>query len=138
MAALTITASAIVPVTTSANYTPHTSIAAVTITQGQAVYLLTDNSLGLCDANGTTPAFVLRGVAVTSALAGQPVVWMSGGDLDFGAILTTGLIYVAGATAGAINPTSDLASGWYTNILGYAISTSRMRLAVTHTGVAIA
>lgn len=138
MAALTITASAIVPVTTSANYTPHTSIAAVTITQGQTVYLLSDYTLGLCDTNGSSPAYVLRGVAVTSGLAGQPVVWLSGGDLDFGAILTTGLIYVVGATAGTIHPSTDLTSGWYTNLVGYAISTSRMRLLCLHTGVALA
>lgn len=136
MAALTITAANIVPVTSSPNYTPKTNVAAVTITQGQTVYLLTDNTLGLCTANGTTPAFVYRGVATSSGLAGQPVNWMTGGYLDFGAILTKNTIYIAGATAGSIHPVADIASGWYLGIVGFAISTSRMKLLSEYSGVA--
>ena len=137
MAALTITAANLIPVTTSANYSTHTNLAAVDITQGQTVYLLTDNTVGLCDANGTSPSYVYRGLAISSAKAGAPLLWQVGGDVDFGAILTTATIYIAGATAGAIKPISDLASGWYLSIVGYAISTSRMRLLTTYTGVSL-
>ena len=44
--------------------------------------------------------------------------------MNFGAILTAGLYYVVGSTAGAINPTSDPTSTWYSTILMYAYSTS--------------
>lgn len=135
MAALTITAANLIPVVTSANYSARTNVAAVDITQGQTAYLLSDNTIGLCDANGSSPAYVYRGVAISAAKAGAPCLWQVGGDLDFGAILTPATVYIAGATAGAINPISDLAAGWYLSIVGYAISTSRMRLLTTYTGV---
>ncbi len=136
MAAISITAASIVPDTTSANYNVLTGIAAVTITQGQAVYRLTAGTIGLADANASTPAFTCVGISVSSALAGQPIQYQIAGDLAFGAVLTAGKVYVLGAVAaGDIAPVADLASGWYTNILGYAISTTVLRMNLVATGI---
>ena len=138
MAALTITEDNIVPVTTGALYNAQVGIAAVTIAKGKSVYKLSDGTVGLADANAATPAFIAKGISITSAVAGQPVYYQIAGDLDFGAILTTNVLYIVGATAGSINPITDLAQGWYGCHLGYAITTSRMTLNVFNTGVALA
>lgn len=136
MAALTITEGNIVPVTTGTNYNVTYGIAAVTITKGQSVYKLSDGTVGLADANAATPAYIPKGISITSAAAGQPVYYQFGGDLGFGAILTVAETYIIGATAGAIYPVGDLASGWYLGYLGYATTTSNMTLNVLSTGYA--
>lgn len=136
MAALTITAANVTPVTDSANYSVLRGIAAATIGPGQAVYRLAAGTIGLADANAATPIFIVRGVALNAATAGQEVAYQIAGDLDFGAILTVGHWYILGATAGEINAVADLASGWYSNMIGYAITTSRMTLSIINTGYA--
>jgi len=138
MAALSITVANVLPVTASTNYNVLTGVAAVAILQGQSVYRLSDGTIGLADANAASPAYTTVGIALAPALTGQIVSYQIAGDLDFGAILTTNVWYVVGSVAGSINPMSDTASGWYGAVLGYAITTSRMRLNIVNTGVALA
>lgn len=137
MAALTITAANIIKGTGAQTAS---GTAGETITAGMAVYIKSsDNKIYKADANASAEASAAVGVALHGALASQPIVYQVGGPLSFGAILTAGLIYVAGATtAGDINPSSDLASGWYTNIIGYALTTSSMQITPVNTGVALA
>lgn len=130
MAALTITASAVKKGTGAlfnANYT-----AGETITAGMPVYLnSSDGKLYKCDANLSQAASLPVGISLHAALADQVLAYQYAGTLAFGAILTAGKIYVVGASAaGDINPSDDLASGWYTNILGIAQSTSNLLLCV--------
>lgn len=137
MAALTITAANIIKGTGSQIAT---NIAGETITAGMAVYIKSaDNKIYKADANLSAEASGAVGVSLHAALANQPIVYQVGGPLSFGAILTAGIIYVVGATtAGDINPSTDLATGWYTNVLGYALTTSSMQIQPINTGVALA
>lgn len=144
MAALTITVANILPVSIS-GITPvrKRATAGATLTAGQAIYLdatdLDSSGIGkakLADANASEAAAAAVGVTLHGALSGQPVEYMEAGGLAFGAILTKGEIYVLGATAaGDIAPADDLASGWYTTILGYAATTANMVLGLRVTGV---
>lgn len=137
--ALTITAANVVKATVADySHTEETLIAGVTLTAGQVIYKDASDSdkAKLCDANLTLAAATAYGITLHAALAGQPVRVIRGGPLSLGAILTKGSIYVAGATAaGDINPSADLASGWYTNILGFAYSTSILVLDIKATGI---
>lgn len=137
MAALSITVSAITP-GTDAVY--GSGVAGVTITAGQAIYLdATTNTIKLADANLSAAASAGVGIAAHAALAGQPLRYYQGGTMNFGAILTAGLWYVVGAVAaGDIAPAADLASGWYSNLLGYATTTAIMKLNIVNTGVVLA
>lgn len=134
---LTITAANVVPAATAIFDRQN---AGATITAGQSLYSdATDsNKMKLADANASASTAAAIGISVHAALAGQPISYITGGDLGLGAILTAGLIYVVSATAGAIAPAADLASGWYTTILGYATSTSNLRMALKSTGVVLA
>lgn len=46
----------------------------------------------------------------------------------YGAVLTKGILYIVGDTAGSIYPASDLGSGDQMTVLGVAISTSQLKL----------
>lgn len=96
------------------------------ITAGQTVYedASDSNKIKLADANASSATAALKGVALHAALADQPIEYQIGGQLNMGAILTAGLVYVVSANAGGIAPSADLAAGWRTSIVGVAKSTS--------------
>jgi hypothetical protein len=52
-----------------------------------------------------------------------------------GATLVVGQVYVLSANAGNIAPVSDLATGWYTTILGIAISTTQLQMGPVNSGI---
>jgi hypothetical protein len=134
MADIVLTAANIIP-GTGAIFA--TGIAGATITQGQPVYLDTSTgTIKLADANLSQAAATVAGIAINSALANQQVSYQTAGTLAFGAILTAGKVYVNSATGGAIAPVADLASGWYTTILGVASSTSNLVLSINNTLIA--
>ena len=136
MADLTITAANVAAgsgATIERNYN-----AGASITAGQAVYFDTStNTWKLCDANASATASALGGVALHAAASGQPLAVLKSGNITIGATVAVGTIYVASATAGGIAPASDLASGWYTAILGIAISTSVIAVGIQRGGVAV-
>lgn len=140
MAALTITAANVLKVTG----TPLRGTALGTITAGMALYWDQTQgaygpNLGPSDANGTANLRTTVGVSLHAALTGQPILYMGtdGDVIGFGAILTQNLCYIAGATtAGDINPIADLTSGWYLSTVGFAASTSNLRLTLYASGVA--
>ncbi len=113
-----------------------TGIAGATILQGQTVYIDTvTNTIKLADANASALTAVVAGIAVNTALTGQVVVYQTGGILGFGVLLTAGKVYVQSANAGGIAPVADLASTWYTTILGVAITTSNLQLNIWNSGL---
>lgn len=65
------------------------------------------------------------GIAVDSAPgAGQYFTILQSGEINLGATVTAGVVYVVSANAGKIAPYTDLASGNWVTILGAAISAS--------------
>lgn len=94
------------------------------ITQGQPVYLSTaDGKWYKADANDSAK-YNATGVALTPASTNEQFVVQTGGQMNLGATLTTGSVYVVSATAGAIAPVADITTGWYPCIVGISISTS--------------
>lgn len=134
MAALTITAANIVPVSGFSRVSPD-PIAATTIAQGEACYINSSSLAALAQCDGTATEATVAGIAVNAALAGQPVCLQSGGSLGFGAILTAGTPYAVGRVAGQIIPVSDLASTDKISYLGIASTTSNLVLGINNTGV---
>jgi hypothetical protein len=123
MADLSITAASVLKGTGAVT---SNGTAGATITAGQTLYIDTSdsNKLKLFDANASATTSVLAGVALHGASSGQPISYQTAGPITIGATVALGTIYIGSATAGGIAPSSDLASGWYTNILGVATSTS--------------
>lgn len=134
MADLVITVANIKPVT---GYSKYQGLAGETITAGQPCYLDTSDSdsVKLADADAVATA-VVKGISLHAALTDQPIELITGGDLDTGAILTLGIPYVASTTAGGIAPYSDLLIGDFPSLLGFPVTTSRLRVTIVNSGVA--
>lgn len=137
MADLVITAANCVPVT---GYTKTTGVAGTTITAGQPVYIDTtdSNKLKLCDVDASSLAATVAGIALHGASNGQPLSYITAGDITIGATVAVGVHYVASDTAGGIMPIADLDSGDYVSRLGYGISTTQIRMDIKNLGLAFA
>lgn len=118
MAAISITAA---DVLRGAKGNSVTYLAAVSITAGEAVYLLANGTtVGLAAANGATPANTVLGIAENAGGAGQPIsVRISDPAFVFGGAATAGQVIYLSETAGAITDTyADLATSDAVIILG--------------------
>ncbi len=105
-------------------------LAGGTITAGMPIYLdVTTNRLMQADANASVETAEVRGIALHAASAEQPLRIQTAGSITIGGTLVLSTIYILGA-AGGIAPAVDLASGWYTTILGVASSTTVLKLSI--------
>jgi hypothetical protein len=130
-----VTATSVVPSTAS---TLSRGTAGATITAGQAVAIDVDHSVKLFDANSGTAALrVFAGIACNGASSGQPVNFCSS-DPSFtpGFTVAAGAIVIGSATAGALCPAADLATGSYLTVVGVGIGSNKIKLAPIAAGVA--
>lgn len=134
MADLTITAASVEIVLGSSTVE---GTAGETITAGQPVYKDASDSdkVKAADANASKESADCVGIALHGATDGQPLVYVSSGDVDLGATLTIGTIYVVSATSGGIAPEGDLTSGQYTTILGVATAANNLKMNLKASGV---
>lgn len=94
------------------------------ITQGQPVYLsTTDGKYYRADANDSAK-YNATAIALTPAATDEYFLIQTAGQMNLGATLTTGSVYVVSANVGAIAPVADIATGWYPSILAISISTT--------------
>jgi len=127
MADLAITAANVLK---SSNGTIAVLTAAGAITRGQYIYTLANNTAGLADSNGTTPANTVTGVALADVGAGQPVPYV-----PTDTALTTGFtasaagvtIYLSNTPGAATETYADIASGSTVIILGSMLTTTTMK-----------
>ena len=136
MADLTITAASVVAY---AGATIEHGTLGATVTAGQTVYLdAADSKYKLADANSATAAVrATKGLALNGGVDGQPVAVLIDGDVNPGATVTVGGVYVQSATAGGIAPVADLASGHYTTIIGIGLAANKLRVKLHLSGVAV-
>ena len=135
MADLSITAADVTAVAGAVSV--YYGTAGVTIAAGDAVYVDTaaSNVLKLAQADGTALEATVKGIAMCSGSAGQPITVATGGDIDIGATLTVALIYVLSAAAGKICPSADIASSSYMSLVGLATAADNLKLVITNSGV---
>lgn len=117
-----------------------TRIAAESITQGQALYAASSTTVGLADNNAAGKT-VCVGIALNPATAGQPVTYAKGTDgsygITLGATMTAGLDYYLSANAGGICPVGDLSSGMAKFHIGFASSTTVLKMQLKSYGVTL-
>lgn len=112
-------------------------VAGDTITAGMPVYLASDGTLTPCDASAEASA-AFAGVALHGAADGQPLEYAKpGARINWGATLTVGVLYVVSATAGAVAPSTDLASGEYVTGLAIGEGTAVATVVGVATGATI-
>lgn len=114
-------------------------IAGATITAGQTLYqdASDSNELKPADSNAGASTSAAVGIALHAALTGQPIKYVKSGSITIGATVAVGTIYVVSNNAGGIAPSSDLAQGWYTTILGIATTTAIIDVSIKSGGVAV-
>jgi hypothetical protein len=107
------------------------------ITAGQPVYQdPTTQQIFKAKADTVVHAAAV-GIALDGASANQPVVYQTTGPLNVGATLTIGQWYVVSpANFGGIAPLSDLTTGNFGTVLGYAATATSLQLTITPSGVA--
>lgn len=94
--------------------------AGATITAGQPLYIdaADSNKLKLADADASSAASDVVGLALHGASSGQPLKYIkSGAAYVPGATLTQGEVYVLSGNAGGVAPVADLGSGDYPVVL---------------------
>ena len=113
-----------------------TGTAGATVTAGQTIYkdLGDDSKLKPADADALATA-ACEGISLHGALTGQPLTYITGNNVDVGATLAVGEVYVVSVTPGGIAPETDLATGDFPTILGIATTSSNINLSIQQGGV---
>ncbi len=129
MGAISITAASVLA-STSSRRTEY--IAAEAIAAGQAVYITTSGTAGLCDADFSAGAKAnCVGIACDSAPAAGQSVIVATYDTQFtlGGTIAAGVPVFSSATAGGITSTAaDNSSGVFTCFLGIGIGSNKIWL----------
>lgn len=113
--------------------------AGATETAGQALYLdETDKRLKIADNDGAAAVRKVRGLALNGASNGQPMAIIRRGPVTIGGTLVAGTTYCLSSTPGAICPQADVATGDDVVIIGVALSTTVLNVAIQHPGVTLA
>lgn len=111
-----------------------------TVTQGQAVYLLTsDGKYYPSDANVSAAQTGQNAIVLTPAGVDGfgVIVRQQNAKVNLGATLVKGTTYVVSATAGGICPQADLTTGDGVIILGIASTTALLDLQINATGIVL-
>lgn len=117
MAALSITAGSVRDYGTVTQ-----GIAGGTLTAGMAVMVNTSSQV-VAATNTSAVNAAVAGIALNGASANQRVDYLIAGNLDIGATVAIGKVYVLG-TAGAIIPVDDVAGGEFITIVGVGLAAS--------------
>lgn len=138
MADLVITVASVAPGSNPTYFKDN--VAGETITAGMPVYLkAADQKWYKAKASVTIAEASVRGVSLHGALANQPLVVQSGGQVTIGATIAAGVFYYCSAAAfGGICPVADLASGNFVTALGYGVSTALLQIQPIVTGQTLA
>lgn len=106
------------------------------VTPVMPVYQLSGQYLKAdCTSSGKAE---VRGLTLINGdLDGPSILVPNGSKLDLGAVLTQGLPYYVGATAGTLVPYTDLVSGNYVTRVGFAESSSILRVDIDITGITV-
>lgn len=132
MADITVTAANVKPVGTSR--TLQTVQYGETVTQGQPVYLKSDTKYWKADADTSAEAAAI-GIVITPGVADDYGVIVTTGQVNMGATLAVGQVYVVSVNAGGVAPYSDLGTGDYVTILGVASTTAILDIGINATGI---
>ena len=136
MAAISVTATSVVASTD--NNDLDRGVAGEAITAGQTLCKnSTTGVIELFDANGASAYMkICVGISAHAASTGQPIIYQRSGNMTFNTVLTAGVPYFGGSTAGGIHPSSDLGSGITTVFLGVASTTAILKINIYNSGVA--
>lgn len=106
-----------------------------TVAAGMPVRLSSGTFVAATDASLAGAA--VEGIALTGGAVGQPFTYQKGGNINLGATLAIGKVYVL-STSGAIAPVDDIAGAEFVTVLGIATTAALMKMGIVQSGVAAA
>lgn len=106
-----------------------------TVTAGMPVRLSSGTFIAATDASLAGAA--VEGIALSGGAIGQPFVYQKGGNINLGATLAIGKVYVL-STAGLIAPVDDIAGAEFVTVLGIATTAALLKMGICQSGVAAA
>ncbi len=95
-------------------------------------WMKADNDAASASGLATTDV----GIALNGGAVNQPAEVQIDGEINLGATLTVGEVYVISSTAGAICPVGDLGSGDYPVVLGIARTAALLVMGIVKGGAA--
>lgn len=132
MADLTMTPANVVP---QAGANIQRATAGEAIDAGEIIYLdSTDNNEAKLADTSTQAKAAAVGIAVNSAAEGQPVDYVSSGNVALGSILTASVGYAVADTAGGLRPFADNGTGDWITQIGIAKSATILTVNIVQTG----
>jgi hypothetical protein len=110
-------------------------VAGESLTQGQPAYQV-NGQWFRADANDGLLKSQARAIVLTPAATGENVLLAgANSEVNLGATLAVGQVYVVSATVGAIAPYADLVTNDYVTILGVAKTTAILAFNPQATGI---
>lgn len=106
-----------------------------TVAAGMPVRLSSGAFIAATDASLAGAA--VEGIALSGGATGQPFTYQKAGNINLGATLAVGKVYVL-STAGAIAPVDDIAGSEFVTVLGIATTTALLKMGIVQSGVAAA
>jgi hypothetical protein len=97
-------------------------IAGGTLTAGLVLTINTSSQL-VAASNSSAVNAAVAGIALNGASVNQRVDYLIAGNLDIGATVAVGKVYVLG-TAGGIIPVDDVAGGEFITVVGVGLAAS--------------
>lgn len=118
---------------------PATIVAGETLVAGDFIYKKTSDGRGWkAQCDGTAEEGTLIGMCVNGASAGQPVGYVTSGDITTGAAFTSaGKLIVLSAALGKCAPHADLVATNKLVIIGWSISATAFKMQISNTGQAV-
>ena len=104
-----------------------------TVTAGMPVRKQTDGTW-IASTNATAAGSQVDGIALSGGASGQPFTYQKSGNVNLGATLLVGKIYVLSAS-GAISQVDDVATGDYVTVLGVATTAALLKMGIVVSGV---
>lgn len=108
-----------------------------TVTAGMPVRKQTTDGTFIAATDASAAGAAVEGIALTGGAIGQPFTYQKGGNINLGATVAAGKVYVL-STSGAIAPVDDIAGTEFVTVLGVGISASLVKMGIVQSGVAAA
>jgi hypothetical protein len=114
------------------------ALAGEAINAGEFVYLdPSDGKARKAEGDATVDKAKVAGIAVNSAVSGQPVSYVASGEVtvDATAFLSVGLLLVLSPTAGKCMDVGDLVNTQYVTVIGWSTAANKLKVNLAHSGI---
>lgn len=113
------------------------ALAGEAVNAGEFVYLdPSDGKARRAECDATVDKAKVAGIAVNSAVAGQPISYVASGEVTVNAaFLSVGLLLVLSPTTGKCMDVGDLVNTQYVTVIGWSTAADKLKVNLAHSGI---